>query len=210
MHRTGVRRRAKEGAFLALAALAARGVVSATIDITICAGLMVVLVTLLMVMHVDPRTTRARVSTVVTTSVWTAVVGYAGWGLAMTVRDGVAGVICWLGLAVLLELSARAVDRCTRRRAARARSRAAVPPSTLDGMSLSDLCRRWRASTAHLGAAAGPAEIGLVSILRAAYLDELERRDPRGFDAWLGQGDAAVGDPEQFLRELPRSPDLGG
>ncbi|MEP7089278.1 MAG: hypothetical protein ABI776_04155 [Nocardioidaceae bacterium] len=71
--------------------------------------------------------------------------------------------------------------------------------------SLSDqeLCSSWRVSyTFVVSASATVTGVELVN-LRQAYLDELERRNPRGVQAWLAHGARAAGDPTRHLAARP-------
>lgn len=71
--------------------------------------------------------------------------------------------------------------------------------------SLSDqeLCASWRVSyTFVVSASATVTGVELVN-LRQAYLDELERRNPRGVQAWLTHGARAAGDPTRHLAARP-------
>jgi len=71
--------------------------------------------------------------------------------------------------------------------------RGARPP--FGRLSTPDLCLAWRRSGPELRATApGRRYDGLVT-LRRILLDELERRDPAGFQRWL----AAGGDPDRYL-----------
>jgi hypothetical protein len=65
-------------------------------------------------------------------------------------------------------------------------------------LTTSELCTAWITTGQHLRAASSPAALPLVR-LRQLYLDELERRDPVGFNAWLSSSASAAGDPRRFL-----------
>ena len=66
-----------------------------------------------------------------------------------------------------------------------------APPVPLDRLPDADLRRRWQESTARLrrtGAVSSPADVAqMVALLeeRAEILDEVESRDPGGFDRWI-------------------------
>jgi len=60
-----------------------------------------------------------------------------------------------------------------------------------------ELIAAWRQSHEVLGYTNLPDLRGQLVSLRQAYLDEMERRDPAGFAAWIGDG--ATRDPERFL-----------
>jgi hypothetical protein len=61
------------------------------------------------------------------------------------------------------------------------------------------LCWEWRRSYLAVVRASEPAELTRIVALRAAYLDELERRDPTGFRRWLDSGARAASDPGRYL-----------
>lgn len=62
-----------------------------------------------------------------------------------------------------------------------------------------DLCWEWRRSYLAVIRASKPDELIRIVALRAAYLDELERRDPPGFRRWLDSGARAASDPGRYL-----------
>jgi hypothetical protein len=62
-----------------------------------------------------------------------------------------------------------------------------------------DLCWEWRRSYLAVTRASRPDELMQIAALRAAYLDELERRDPTGFRRWLDSGARAASDPGRYL-----------
>lgn len=62
-----------------------------------------------------------------------------------------------------------------------------------------DLCWEWRRSYLAVTRASKPDELIQIVALRAAYLDELERRDPEGFRRWLDGGARAASDPGRYL-----------
>ncbi|MHA7155883.1 hypothetical protein [Arthrobacter sp. TMN-50] len=76
-------------------------------------------------------------------------------------------------------------------------------------LSEADLCRIWRctylvvirASTAH--------DLNRLGTLRGDCLDELERRDPAAFAAWVKSGARASGDPEKFFAPTLKNPRKG-
>jgi hypothetical protein len=75
-----------------------------------------------------------------------------------------------------------------------------VPGRLSNGaLTTAELCRRWQDSYEALrDATTAPARLRIVEA-RQHYLDELERRDPSGLNAWLGGNATAAGDPGQFL-----------
>lgn len=61
------------------------------------------------------------------------------------------------------------------------------------------LCRAWRESYQWLEGTCSPALHAYVVTLRQAYLDELERRDPAGLQAWLASAPRSRGGPDRFF-----------
>lgn len=70
-----------------------------------------------------------------------------------------------------------------------------------DAMSDDELCRAWQASFTLLQRAGSPADLSLVAARRAGYLDEIQRRDPDGFQRWMASGARAGSDPRRFLSQ---------
>lgn len=60
------------------------------------------------------------------------------------------------------------------------------------------LCWAWRSSYAQLHR--DPTATATLSALRATYLEELHRRHPAGFDAWISSGARASSNPAPFLK----------
>lgn len=82
-------------------------------------------------------------------------------------------------------------------------------PEHLDVDRLSDraLCQAWRASYLRLQRlqdVPDPSGVARVTRERSQLLDELQRRDPTGFDAWLVAGARAPSDPGRYLGAVPR------
>jgi hypothetical protein len=76
-----------------------------------------------------------------------------------------------------------------------------LPPVT--GLSTADLGREWLRTTAALAARLEPVTRRAIVDRREATLDELERRDPAGFERWMASGPAPGSDPADFVRGGP-------
>ncbi|MEV0291454.1 hypothetical protein AB0H36_45640 [Kribbella sp. NPDC050820] len=76
---------------------------------------------------------------------------------------------------------------------------AAARPAPAD-LSDEELSLAWRASFPALQRATSPAQRLRIVAERQEYLDELERRSPRGLAAWLASGARAAGDPRPYLQ----------
>ncbi|WP_410625799.1 hypothetical protein [Amycolatopsis sp. cmx-8-4] len=72
-------------------------------------------------------------------------------------------------------------------------------PRPVAELSTGDLCTAWRRSYFQLLVARDAATRRSMVERRQDYLDELERRDRRGYVRWLHSGARAGGDPGPFL-----------
>jgi hypothetical protein len=61
------------------------------------------------------------------------------------------------------------------------------------------LCQGWRASYMALQQQLSPSQTVATVAQRQGYLDEFDRRNPRGFAAWLAAGARAPGNPLPYL-----------
>jgi hypothetical protein len=77
-------------------------------------------------------------------------------------------------------------------------------PESLDDASL---CLAWRKTYVALQRVHAPAWKLLVAQRREELLDELERRNASGFEAWLAAGARAAGDPSRFILATSRPSD---
>lgn len=76
---------------------------------------------------------------------------------------------------------------------------AMAPRPARSELSIQQLCLAWhRSYFALLELPPGPAR-GEIVVLRAALLDEIERRDPPGFTRWLDGGARPNSDPGRYL-----------
>jgi len=74
-----------------------------------------------------------------------------------------------------------------------------VDQACLHSLSNSELCLAWRRSYCSLIETTSVPLRAAVVASRQAYLDEMERRDPRALTAWLAAGARAAGGPERYL-----------
>lgn len=75
------------------------------------------------------------------------------------------------------------------------------PTATMDNATL---CLAWRTSFVALQQPLPPSTKLRVVERRQEFLDEFERRNARGFAAWLASGARAAGDPSRFITDLQR------
>lgn len=71
--------------------------------------------------------------------------------------------------------------------------------SVVAGWTDEELCWAWRCSFSRLQRASNADGLARVGEERRVYLDEIERRDPRGFAAWMRNGARAASDPGRYL-----------
>ena len=74
-----------------------------------------------------------------------------------------------------------------------------VDQACLHSLSNSELCLAWRRSYCSLVETTSVPLRAAVVASRQAYLDEMERRNPRALTAWLAAGARAAGGPERYL-----------
>jgi hypothetical protein len=74
-----------------------------------------------------------------------------------------------------------------------------VDHACLHSLSNAELCVAWRRSYCTLIVTSSVPLRAAVVASRQAYLDEMERRDPRGLTAWLAAGARAASGPERYL-----------
>jgi len=73
------------------------------------------------------------------------------------------------------------------------------PSLDVDALTDEELCQGWRASYTVLQHQSSATQMAATVAQRQSYLDELERRDPRGFAAWLASGARAPGSPLPYM-----------
>lgn len=69
----------------------------------------------------------------------------------------------------------------------------------LESMDDQALCFAWRMSFVAMQRPLSPPLRLRIVTRRQQFLDELERRHPRGFSAWLDSGARAAGDPSRYI-----------
>jgi hypothetical protein len=117
----------------------------------------------------------------------------AATGLGFLIGGGVVFVVLLLGLG-----SPWLITWCGRKAGWEPE-----PPGTAERVSptasTEEICRQWQESYAAMNAVAGAARLRIV-MARQRCLDELERRDPAGLNAWLSSSAASAGgNPRPFL-----------
>ncbi|WP_350274997.1 hypothetical protein [Kribbella sp. HUAS MG21] len=127
-------------------------------------------------------------------TVGNAMAGAAVVGLALGLSTVLSPAV--LALAILLAvISPRAIRwYCVK---LGARSPAGRPEEA--DRAIGELCREWHESYEALQQATTPTARLRIVMARQRCLDELERRDPEGLQAWLSSTASAAGDPRRFL-----------
>lgn len=122
-----------------------------------------------------------------------AAVTFAAW-VAVIGLGQVLGVGFFLLVLILTASSPAAMQAYRRRRR--------VGPEQWDECattSTAQLCYAWGASYGLLQRAESPGVRLRIIAARQEFLDELERRDPDGFNTWLASAASTAGSPEQFI-----------
>lgn len=78
---------------------------------------------------------------------------------------------------------------------------AAEPDPELSALTDEELCDEWRSSYLALQRRLSDRQVIALVQERQRYLDELERRHPRGLEAWLASGAWASSTPLPYLTE---------
>jgi hypothetical protein len=151
----------------------------------------------------------ALIGSTVATNRWSkaadATLAAKAWKAALTVGTVIAAIVASAGYIVLLGsagLSLLVILGVTSPPALRwvGRRRGHLPGRRRSAaLTTAELCRRWQDSYEALRDATTAAARLRIVEARQHYLDELERRDPHGLNAWLGRNASAAGDPSQFL-----------
>ncbi|MGH3507985.1 MAG: hypothetical protein ACRDO2_12360 [Nocardioidaceae bacterium] len=124
----------------------------------------------------------------------------------------IAAFVTVAAVVVVLALpgfSSAVVRRVSRQRPADAPARPAhggVQPrarrfSDARRLTTVELINAWRSSYAGLQRARTVGETARIAARRQQYIDELERRDPGGFERWLVSGDSPASDASSFLAD---------
>lgn len=122
----------------------------------------------------------------------------AGAGLAMSGLVQLLGSAAFLLFLLVLATSPPVVSRLFRKRGIRSKDRSAGAAQARELTTL-ELCRQWQDSYQALREAPTLALRLQIIEARELCLDELERRNPDGLQAWLASSASAAGDPSRFL-----------
>jgi hypothetical protein len=143
----------------------------------------------------SPRYTRGR-------TVLGAVTGCAAVAAAVGLATVLGVAVLWLSL-FLAGVSPPAVRWYGRGAGS---TRVAAGRHDVPICSTPELCRQWHDSYEDLEQAETPVARLRVVMARQRCLDELERRDPEGLNAWLASTASAAGDPSRYLAHTDAEP----
>lgn len=137
----------------------------------------------------------------------TVVVVAAGWStIGLIALFGGFGALVGLLLTVsapeVLAWLARTADGTLAQLAGGPTAKTDTPRPDVGRLSMVELCGRWCASHAELRRLQHTRQVALLAVLisaRSSYLDELERRDPAGFDRWLSSEAGLASDPGDYI-----------
>jgi hypothetical protein len=75
--------------------------------------------------------------------------------------------------------------------------------SPVRALTDAELCQAWRSSFMTVQRARDASELAALALARCAYLDELQRRDPVGFERWILNGARAGSNPARYVKIRP-------
>lgn len=155
-----------------------------------------------------PEWSWTRVPVEITRTVLTVAAGWSIIGLSALLGGfgGLIGLLVVLTAPEVLAWLARAARRALTRLTPGPTRPAEVLPPDLGQLPLIDLCRRWCASHVELRRLQHTRQVAPLAALisaRASYLDELQRRDPVGFDRWLTSVGGSDSDPGDYIAPPP-------
>jgi hypothetical protein len=125
-----------------------------------------------------------------------AVVG--GAGVAMSGLVQLLGAAAFLLFLLAMATSPPVIERLFHKHGTRPKGRSGGSVQVRELTTL-ELCRQWQDSYQALREAPTLALRLQIIEAREHCLDELERRDPDGLQAWLASAASAAGDPSRFL-----------
>ncbi|NIK58212.1 hypothetical protein [Kribbella shirazensis] len=128
-----------------------------------------------------------------------SLIGAAVLPLAVLMGVTSPGAVVWWRARRRLSMPPGSVQNVSERRAAsRAGLREPTAPA-VEAMTDRELCLAWRRSYVELEHADSAETKASIARFRGQVLDELERRNPTGFEDWLASGARAPSDPARYV-----------
>jgi hypothetical protein len=151
--------------------------------------------------EIDASTRRGYVVRAGATAAW---LWFIGTGLVVLLGVSPASVlVALLVVALPAALLVRRSFRTVEAVAPTPLARVDAPCPVIAALSTPELCVAWQRSYHALGELPVGPDRGAMVTLRQSMLEELERRDPAGFQRWLDAGARAGGDPGRYLAAGP-------
>ncbi len=197
------------GVLAVVGGLALRGPGMVTVGV---AGTLAACIAVGIARDVPGRDRRSMVESAVQASCWTVGVLLVLAGIAalagglVALLAGAAGGIAWLVRHVARSRPPAASGAEVLLRPVPA-APVTASPSPLSVLTTPALGREWMRTTAALGGRLAPADRAALVRRRERTLDELERRDPAGFNRWLATGAASGSDPATYIHARPAQDD---
>jgi hypothetical protein len=127
------------------------------------------------------------------------VFGTAGFSLALVGLGQLAGGVGAVLLMILVFLSPDVPAFVRKLLGPRGGAAYGTRTQPVASLTTEQLCSAWRASFEAVSVSGDPERMAALSGLRRGYLDELERRDPGGFDLWMALHAHPGDDPRPHL-----------
>jgi len=132
-----------------------------------------------------------------------AVAGTAVLPLAVLIVGASPVVVTWARVRRLSSKPSAAITDGRNGTGTRFDDRSGSPTPTVETMAPAELCMAWRRSFVELQRTGSVETMATIADFRRQLLDELERRNPGGFEQWMASGARAPSDPARYLLAPP-------
>ncbi|TCC26870.1 hypothetical protein [Kribbella speibonae] len=126
-------------------------------------------------------------------------IGTAVLPLAVLMGVTSPSALAWWRARRRLPTTRASLENSAERRAAPRDDLGETTSQVVEAMTDRQLCLAWRRSYVELGHSDSAETRASIAGFRGRVLDELERRNPVGFDDWLASGARAPSDPARYL-----------